>query len=74
MRSGRNRSHGVGEPMATVVASGNYGGPVVRSYGFAGSGPPTPADNSRIVFTPEPLTSGSGEAAPYDRPAGQPFG
>lgn len=38
MRSGRNRSHGVDEPMATVVAGGNYGGLVVRSNGFAGSG------------------------------------
>jgi DNA (cytosine-5)-methyltransferase 1 len=33
MRSGRNRSHTVDEPMATIVAGGNYGGLVVPAGG-----------------------------------------
>jgi hypothetical protein len=72
MRSARNRSHGVDEPMATVVARGTYGGPVVRSYGFAGSGPPTPADNSHRFHPRTPDVRFGGKKL-LRRPAGQPF-
>jgi hypothetical protein len=71
MRSGRNRSHGVDEPMATVVASGDYGGLVVRPYGFAGSGPPTKR-TTHASFAPRTPDVRFGETKLWTPSSGQP--